>query len=948
MRKKNLARAINIGLLAAGLCVMGGYSCDVAMAGTYTYTGEQYAFSKDFTVDGKDFVADPEAEVFFICDEKTGDSGSNRTPLYLKGDVTAKSITITNSKENASASNQKGIYAYNGHFNLKAETITINSIDDGIFTTKNTGGEAAIDGDDADINLSGFDNLTITSTKGFGIVNNGNRYGPWYSTKGGSDINVIGNSGSTITITGGYNETEILSKAAITNTANTETNVSGGNINLIGSTYVVSAYAGKVNINAEQNNTLKGETTGICTSGSKTEVNVIGENNTLTAKGIGINNSFGKTNITAEDTNIIKSEDLGVTVSGKTGVVNISAKDNYITAENTALKVSEGVINVESKDNTVVSGDIFAEKGGKINSGFDTEQSYLYGKVNTVYKTTSYDTVWNPQPPTDGYTLDKSKQPIILEDREYFYLVNEKGEYFQDDKGNLYVGWEYSGSFDSGIYLQKEQVRHYDTATNLNFKDGASWYMTGDSNVTKLTLDKSFVYMNGTEKGNPRKLVVDKSLKGGDSTFVMDLAYLNSDDVKTYAEAKDSDFLVFDGTSEGTYKIKFAQFNDDPSDDDTEKPEELEYNLDAMKEQGSKLYFAQVNNTYNTKADFAESETVTQVNDRGLYDHIFKTGFDNEDKDIYDDWFITYEKDRENPNAETPIHSYNAAFALWRDDDTLLKRLGELRYTNDEGGVWARIIGKKLEMDGAYGFESEAKTVQVGYDRKDVQADGSGTWRKGVALGYTEADTSFGVGDGENNYIDMSLYATNLRSKDHYLDLVARVGNIDSEYDTMYGDHGDANNWAASISAEYGRKKKMNEDNWFIEPQAQLTYSYLWGDDFTTDLGTSVRQDDADSLVGRLGFIISREYESERKYPNRIYAKASVLHEFLGESGVDMRLEDESFDSGVDFGDTWYVVGVGANADMGNNCTFYFDAERAFKADVKMPYRVEAGFRWEF
>ena len=57
---------------------------------------------------------------------------------------------------------------------------------------------------------------------------------------------------------------------------------------------------------------------------------------------------------------------------------------------------------------------------------------------------------------------------------------------------------------------------------------------------------------------------------------------------------------------------------------------------------------------------------------------------------MYSDWYITCEKGGINPNGETPVQSYNAGFALWRDDDTLLKRLGELRYTNDEGGVGPR------------------------------------------------------------------------------------------------------------------------------------------------------------------------------------------------------------------------------------------------------------------
>lgn len=140
----------------------------------------------------------------------------------------------------------------------------------------------------------------------------------------------------------------------------------------------------------------------------------------------------------------------------------------------------------------------------------------------------------------------------------------------------------------------------------------------------------------------------------------------------------------------------------------------------------------------------------------------------------------------------------------------------------------------------------------------------------------------------------------------------------------------------------------MNEDNWFIEPQAQLTYSYMWGDSYTTRKGVRVEQDNADSLVGRAGFIISKELESERKYPNRYYAKAFIMHEFLDGGDNTVSLGSDRFYAGSDFKDTWYVVGVGANADMGNQCTFYFDAEKNFKAHVKMPYRIEAGFRWEF
>lgn len=480
-----------------------------------------------------------------------------------------------------------------------------------------------------------------------------------------------------------------------------------------------------------------------------------------------------------------------------------------------------------------------------------------------------------------------------------------------------------------------DEGRTVDSTTDLTFNNKATWYLTGDSNVSNLALDNGIVDMTANARGNAHQVDIDKNLSGR-GVFKLDLTY-HDNDVTSYRDATDSDFIYIHGGNDSEQNIVF---------------EDTGTNLGAMK-YDDKLYFAQVK---DGAATFGEGETVRAVNKKGIYDKLFTVECEDsasenlkyKDNGAYKNWYITSRTDVDNPNGDSPFHSYNAGFALWRDDDTLLKRLGELRFTNDEGGVWVRVIGKKLEDNRYLGFNTHAKTIQVGYDRKDVQEDGSGTWRKGFAIGYTEADTTFRSGKGENNYTDLTLYATNIRKHDHYWDLVARIGLINSEYDSAYGDHGDFDNWAGSISAEYGRKKKLNEDNWFIEPQAQLTYSYMWGDNYTTRNGIRVEQGDADSLLGRAGFVISKEIESERKYPHRYYAKAFVMHEFLdGGEGRMFFGGDHRYES-CDFKDTWYVVGVGANVDMGNQCTFYFDAEKNFKAHIKMPYRIEAGLRWEF
>lgn len=190
------------------------------------------------------------------------------------------------------------------------------------------------------------------------------------------------------------------------------------------------------------------------------------------------------------------------------------------------------------------------------------------------------------------------------------------------------------------------------------------------------------------------------------------------------------------------------------------------------------------------------------------------------------------------------------------------------------------------------------------------------------------------------------MYVTHLRQHGHYLDLVARFGRIDSDYNTTYGDHGKFENWAGSISAEYGRKKALNH-GWYVEPQAQLTYNHLWGDTYTTKNGAVVSQDGANSLVGRLGVVLSREFGNAPEKQSRVYFKASVLHDFLGSTNSYMQ-DDFTFTNHDDLGDTWYLLGVGTNIQVNKDVQFYFDAERSFSADVQMKYRFNGGVRYEF
>lgn len=442
MKKKNLVRAITLGLLLGGAFAGSAWAADIVE------TNKEYN-SANLKADNIILTYD---------NEFTGTS-----PIWIKGTVNATdTFKIVNTKDDSTKG--KGINSYNGKVDITAKNIIIETRDDGIFTTKNTGGEGPIDGDDADITLSGFDNLEITSSKGFGIVNNGNKYGSWLSTKGGSDINIIGNQGSVITITGGYNEDEYLSKAAITNTTNTATNVSGGNINLNGSKYVISAYGKSIiNIEAEDKNTLVGKDTGIYSTNGST-----------------------------------------VTIKGAENSISAGGNALYAYSKGTISIVSNGELNI-----TNISGDILSN-GGTIIAGFDTEKSSLYGKVTTKNSYSSEGTTNLNFADSASWTMTGNSNVTNLGIDNAFVdmTANDKGNAhaLTVDKTQTGSGTTFAIDLDAANKNNKAESATSDYIY-LNGSSEGTHYIAFDVEASKLATDMSvgdklfFAYVNNDKDG---------------------------------------------------------------------------------------------------------------------------------------------------------------------------------------------------------------------------------------------------------------------------------------------------------------------------------------------------------------------------------------------------------------------------------------------------------------
>ena len=285
--------------------------------------------------------------------------------------------------------------------------------------------------------------------------------------------------------------------------------------------------------------------------------------------------------------------------------------------------------------------------------------------------------------------------------------------------------------------------------------------------------------------------------------------------------------------------------------------------------------------------------------------------------------------------------------------DRLNKRLGEARYINGEEdqGMWVRIRHDRIGKDNA--FRSQNTMYELGYDEK--QECDNGERRVGFAVDYMHGDTSYSNigGKGEIDRYGLWLYDTWMGDKGHYADYVAKWGHLKNDFgiyaagvkDKITGDY---SNNVFSISAEYGRKKDIGND-WYIEPQAQLQLARVTGADYVTNQNTKVSVDGINSLIGRAGFRIGKDFGEEKQ--STVYLKADVLHEFLGDQ--DISLKDKTSDgnwSTISYENegTWYDVGFGFATKMSKNSYAFMDFEKSFGNDNDETYQINAGVQWSF
>ena len=248
----------------------------------------------------------------------------------------------------------------------------------------------------------------------------------------------------------------------------------------------------------------------------------------------------------------------------------------------------------------------------------------------------------------------------------------------------------------------------------------------------------------------------------------------------------------------------------------------------------------------------------------------------------------------------------------WRSGMTdMNQRLGDLRL-GASSGMWARTYGGKVKYDkDKTNLSNSFWGAQVGADHKLASG-----WHIGGAFDYNDGNAKYDFGGkGDPKLYVGSVYGTKVFDDGQYVDIVGKIGRAENDY-TVYNAEGhkldgDYHATGYGLSVEYG--KRFGTAASYVEPQIQLLFSRLGSadydaaSDFDGDKKMHVHQDSMSSFIGRLGIAAGRATEK-----GSLYAKASILHEFKGDTAATFSAEGEDTSRvEQDFGDTWAELTLG-------------------------------------
>ncbi|WP_293838326.1 hypothetical protein [uncultured Phascolarctobacterium sp.] len=540
--------------------------------------------------------------------------------------------------------------------------------------------------------------------------------------------------------------------------------------------------------------------------------------------------------------------------------------------------------------------------------------------------------------------------------------VKVTGDINAADNGVINIGLANEGSSLNGNVTAADAAN-----VSIYAKNGASWTGTANGNVS-LTLDNKASW-NNIGDSTLKKLsgtggVIDQTKDGAGNITVTDYSgdvtvlykhdlSLNDDGSIKNINFSGGNFTVDKAAKDSSITLKTDR-NGITSLSDTANIEKL------MDELSKKLFYNDATaNADNLKGTLVISEGLTAASASKAYGTIqyneHGQGGYKEGSLVRTDPEIIY------GNSETAMmRGAKSAMAstalLWRTEaNDMQKRIGDIRLAGEESGLWAKYYGGKTSYDANNTkYQTSFNAYQLGYD-KNIDKN----LILGTSISYNKGSNTYELGGrGDGKAISVAAYGTWLGERGHYADVIIKGSKLDNDYkvfnDMGHKLEGDYDTWGLSMSAEYGRRLKLQND-YYVEPSVEFSIGrvaaadYSAASDFLDAHGKnkymSVKQDAFTSAIGRLGIGFGKITEK-----STFYTKLAWAHEFSGDFTTTFAAEGEpTSGTQVDFSGNWYEWQIGGSVNVNDNSYVYATFEKKFGGDAgSNDWRLDAGLRWSF
>lgn len=462
---------------------------------------------------------------------------------------------------------------------------------------------------------------------------------------------------------------------------------------------------------------------------------------------------------------------------------------------------------------------------------------------------------------------------------------------------------------------------------SLLVSDGSS--LNGNlSNISRLTLDNS-AWTTGDGQG-VNQLSMNNgtiNLDSGDGTFkTLNLNTLSGQGLfvmGTDLAAHQSDLVNVSGQATGTYDLQIKNTGVEPIKGDADQQV--------------------VHTGAGSTAGFA---VVGGQVDVGTF------AYDLEQRGT--DWFLVQKVDDTGtpittPGTQSVIGLFSAAPTVWYGElSTLRSRMGELRYGRTQGGAWTRAYGNKFNMSAAGGtaYQQNQHGVSFGADAPLPVSDGQ--WLVGVLAGYSRSDLN--IAAGTSGHVDsyyLGAYTSWLSDSGYYVDAVLKANRFQNEADVRMSDgqksKGDYTNSGIGASVEAGKHIKL-QDNWFVEPFAQVATLWVQGEKYSLDNGMDARSNKADSFLGKVGTSVGRNFPLDKGGYVQPYVKVALAHEFANSNRI--KVNDNAFSN--DLSGSRGELGAGIAAQLTDVLQLHADLDYSNGKNIEQPWGVNVGLRYSW